>query len=523
MIRRGLFLFALMAVALIATSAKSETLRWSSVSDVATLDPAAHNETFTNNIHLHVYDSLVRRDRNMKIEPALATSWERVGTDRWRFMLRRGVVFHGGQPFNADDVVTSVTRMLDPASRGAANFPSIIRAERVDDYTVDLVLKGAYPLLLNDLCWLSIMSKPWLEQHNSLKPGNIAGGVSTYASTNANGTGPFKVDSYQPDSKTVFVVNDKWWDKPAHNLTRIEFRPIKSDATRVAALLSGELDMIAPAPLQDLDRISSTAGFKVVQEPSFRLIFLGLNWRPELLAMPGQKNPLLDVKVRQALWHAIDIETIQRRIMRGKAKATGTLVAPQITGYDEKLAELYGYDPEKAKRLLSEAGYPTGFKIGLACSNDRFIADEQICVAIGAMWARVGVEAAIKTETRAAFFPRVDRGETDAYLYGWANLPAVDSISIISVVLSSRKEGYGGNNPNGFSNARIDELARSAAVELDENKRQSMLREALKVARDQVSVIPLHLQPVAWATRSNVEVPQFPDEYVRLWFARINK
>lgn len=522
MIKRGLTI-ALLGLAFIATNAKSETLRWSSVGDVATLDPAAHNETFTNNIHLHVYDSLVRRDRNMKIEPALATSWERVGADRWRFKLRRGVVFHEGQPFNADDVVASVARMLDPGSRGAANFPSLVRAEKVDDYTVDMVLKGPYPLLLNDLCWLSIMSKPWMEKHDALKPGNIAKNVTTYASTHANGTGPFKVESYQPDSKTVFVVNDKWWDKPAHNLTRIEFRPIKSDATRVAALLSGELDLVAPAPLQDLDRISATSGFKVVQEPSFRLIFLGLNWRPELIAMPGQKNPLLDVKVRQALWHAIDIDTIQKRIMRGKAKATGTLVAPQIAGYDAKLAGLFGYDPEKAKKLLADAGYPKGFRIGLNCSNDRFIADEQICVAIGAMWARVGVEAVIKTETRAAFFPRVDRGETDAYLYGWANLPAMDSISIISVVLSSRKDGYGGNNPNGLSNARIDEIARAASVELDEGKRLKLLQEALKIARDQVSIIPLHLQPVAWAMRSNVDVPQFPDEYVRLWFAKVKK
>jgi peptide/nickel transport system substrate-binding protein len=518
--------FRIFAAALsltITTGAGAETLRWSSVGDVATLDPFAHNETFTNNVHLHVYDSLVRRDREMKIEPALATSWERVAPDRMRFQLRRGVTFHEGQPFDADDVVASVTRMLDPGSRGASNFPSLIRAERVDQYTVDMVLKGPYPLLLNDLCWLSIMSKKWLEQHDALKPGNIGAGVTTYASTHANGTGPFRVVAYQPDSRTDFVVNEKWWDKPEHNLTRIEFRPIKSDATRVAALLSGELDMIAPAPLQDLDRIASATGFKVVQEPSLRLIYLGLNFRPELLAAPGQKNPLLDVRVRQALWHAIDIDAIQRRIMRGKARATGTLVAPQIPGYDPALDKPVGYDPDKAKKLLAEAGYPNGFRVGLACSNDRFIADEQICVAIGSMLARIGIEANVRSETRAAFFPRVDRGETDIYLYGWANLPAMDTISLLSVVLSSRKDGYGGNNPNGIANTRIDELTRLASVELDEAKRQNMLRQALEVARDEVLMIPLHLQPVAWAMRANVDIPQFPDEYVRLWFARVKK
>jgi peptide/nickel transport system substrate-binding protein len=519
--KRSLFLSVLAALALFTCSVNAETLRWSSVGDVATLDPAAHNETFTNNFLLHIYESLIRRDRNMQIEPALATSWERIGADRWRFKLRRDVTFHEGETFNADDVVASVARMLDPASRAAGNFPSMVRAERVDDYTVDIILKGPYPLLLNDLCWLSVMSKSWMEKHDSLKPGNVATGTTTYASTHANGTGPFKLESYQPDSKTVLVVNDKWWDKPAHNLTRIEFRPIKSDATRVAALLSGELDMIAPAPLQDLKRIAAVPGFKVVEEPSLRLIFLGLNWRPELIAEPGQKNPLLDLRVRQALWHSIDTASIQSRIMRGKAKATGTLVAPQIAGYDSKLAESYGYDPELAKKLLAEAGYPKGFKVGLACSNDRFIADEQICLAIGAMWARVGVQAVVKAETRANFFPRVDRGETDIYLYGWANLPTMDSISIISVLLSSRKDGYGGNNPNGLVSPRIDEIARAAAVELDEGKRLALLQEALKIARDQVLLIPLHLQPVAWATKSNVDVPQFPDEYVRLWFAHL--
>ena len=485
------------------------------------MDPYAHTESFTSNLHHHVYDPLVRRNRKLEIEPALATSWSVVAPDRWRFVLRDGVKFHNGNPFTADDVVASVTRLLDPAARARGNLANVVRAEKVDERTVDFVLSGPYPLLLNDLSGIFIMDKEWLEANGATKPGNISTNTTTYASTNANGTGPFKLESYQPDSRTVLVVNEGWWDKPEHNLTRVEFRPIKSDATRVAALLSGEVDMVAPAPLQDLGRIGGASGYKVVEEPSLRLIFLSLNWRPELLASPGQKNPLLELKVRQALWHAVDLDSIQRRVMRGKSRTVGTLVAPPVPGYAAELDKPLPHDPERARKLLAEAGYPNGFKVGLACSNDRYIADEQTCVAIAAMWSRIGVQVDLKTESRTTYFPKIDRAETDIYMLGWATLPPMDSYSVLSAILASRKGSFGGNNPNGLVNAKLDELARAAGTELDEEKRRAMLTQALKIARDEALFIPLHQQPVAWAMKDMIDVPQFPDEYVRLWFARV--
>jgi peptide/nickel transport system substrate-binding protein len=383
------------------------------------------------------------------------------------------------------------------------------------------VLNGPYPLLLNDLSGIFIMDREWLAANNALKPGNITKGVTTFASTNANGTGPFKLETYQPDSRTVLVVNDKWWDKPEHNLTRIEFRPIKSDATRVAALLSGEIDMIAPAPLQDLARIEAASGFKVIEEPSLRLIFLGLNHRPELLAMPGQKSPMLDKRVRQAMWHAIDLEAIHKRVMRGKSRNTGTLVAPPVPGYAVENDKPLAYNPDLAKKLLAEAGHPNGFKTGLACPNNRYINDEQTCVAIAAMWTRVGIQTDLKTESRATYFPRVDKGETDAYMIGWATLPPMDGYSVLSAIFATRKGNFGGNNPNGLSNPKLDELTQKVAVELDEPKRRAMMVEAFQIAHHEALFIPLHQQPVAWAVKANVEVPQFPDEYVRLWFAQV--
>ena len=515
------FLAMALSATLLSSALDAKTLRWSSQGDIATLDPYAHTESFTANVQHHIYDPLVRRNRKLEIEPALATSWKIIEPTRWRFTLRQGVKFHNGAPFAADDVVASIARLLDPNARAKGNLPTVLRAEKVDDFTVDMVLNGPYPLLLNDLAGVFIMNKAWLEANNATKPGNIATGTTTFASTNANGTGPFKLENYRPDAGVNLVVNENWWDKAEHNLTRIEFKPIKSDATRVAALLSGEIDMMAPAPLQDLARIGS-AGLKVVEEPSLRVIYLGLNQRPELLATPGQKNPTLDLRVRQAMWHAIDLDTIQKRVMRGKSRTIGVMVAPPVPGYSAADDKPLAFSPDTAKKLLAEAGYPNGFKTKLDCSNDRYIADEQICVAIAAMWKRVGIEAELKTESRTTYFPRVDRGETDVYMLGWATLPPMDSFSVLSAIFATKSGTFGGNNPNGLSIPKLDELAKAAGVELNEDKRRAMLTEALKIAHDQALFIPLHQQPVAWAMKSNVDVPMFPDEYVRLWFAKVN-
>jgi len=509
------------AAALGATVASAQTMRWSAPTDIATLDPYAQVESFTTSMLHHVFDPLVRRSRKMELEPALAVSWKTVAPDTWRFELRKGVKFHNGNAFTADDVVASINRLLDPGARARGNLATVSGVTKVDDFTVDIKTKGPYPLLLNDLAGIYIMDKEWMEETGSIKPGNISTGVTTAASTTAVGTGAFKVESFKPDVGTNLVVNPDWWDKPEHNLKRIEFKPIKSDATRVAALLSGELDLIAPAPLQDLARIGAASGFKVIEEPSLRLIFLGLNFRPELKATPGQKNPMLDLKVRQAMWHAIDLDTIQKRVMRGKSRNTATLVAPPVPGFSAENDKLLSYDPELAKKLLAEAGYPNGFKTNFNCSNDRYINDEQICVAIAAMWSRVGIQADLKTESRATYFPRMDKGEFDAFILGWATLPPMDGFSVLSALLTEPKDGFGGSNPMGYVNPQIEKLTRESAVELDETKRRAMLAEALKIAKDTVAYIPLHTQPVAWAARAGVDVPQFPDEYVRLWFAQV--
>jgi peptide/nickel transport system substrate-binding protein len=502
--------------------AEAKTLKWSSQGDIATMDPYAHTESFTSNMQHHIYDPLVRRGRYLQIEPALALSWRMVEPTRWRFTLRQGVRFHNGAAFTADDVVTSVERLLHLDARARGNLSNVERAEKVDDFTVDFVLRGPYPLLLNDLSGIFIMDREWLAANNALTPGNMTRNITTFASTNANGTGPFMLESYRPDQGTILTVNPNWWDKAEHNLTRIEFRPIRSDATRVAALQSGELDMVAPAPLQDLARIAAMDGFKVVEEPSLRLIFLGWNFREQLLADPGKPNPLRDKRVRQALSHGVDLATIQSRIMRGKSRNVGTMVAPPIPGYSAELDRPLAFDAARARSLLAEAGHPNGFKVKLDCSNDRYIADEQTCVAIAAMWTRIGLQVELKTQTRSSYFAAVDKGETDIYMLGWATLPPMDGYSVLSALVHTKGGAFGGNNPNGLSDPRLDDITKKVAVEIDEPRRRALMTDAFRIIREETYFLPLHQQPVSWAMRRNIDVPVFADEYVRLWYARVN-
>jgi peptide/nickel transport system substrate-binding protein len=278
-----------------------------------------------------------------------------------------------------------------------------------------------------------------------------------------------------------------------------------------------------PASLQDIPRINATPGFQVLEEPSVRTIFFGMNQKDDELNNSNVKgkNPLKDVRVRRALWMGIDSDLLTRRIMRGKARMAGIIAAPAIPGYDAALDQRPPHSVEGARKLLREAGYPDGFSVNLSCPNDRYVNDEDICVAVTAMWARIGVNANLVAESSSTYFPKIDRGEADIFMFGYATLPTMDGFSIVTAQLSSRKEGRGQNNFGGYHNVRIEEIAREARTELDETKRLALIKEALKISKEEVAYIPLHQQPVPWAVRTGVEVPQFADEYLRLWYMKI--
>src|SRR6056297_438579 len=508
--------------ALMAGAAGANTLRMADSTDIAAMDPHSMTESNTIGFLNHVYEGLVRYNQDLEVEPALAESWEFVEPTRLRFKLREGVSFHNGNPFTADDVVASLERAAHETSPVKSNIPGMESIEKVDEHTVDLVLSGPDPIVLNYLTNILILDQEWMAEHDALLPADMRGGRENYAVANSNGTGPFMLESRQPDARTVLTVNEDWWDEPEHNLTRIEFSPIGSDATRIAALLSGELDFITPAPLQDVERIERADGASVIIAPALRTIMLGLNHTDSLHnSNLTDKNPLQDVRVRQALWRAIDMELIRKKIMRDMSRNTALLVAPPVPGYSEELDVLPPADPEAAKALLSEAGFGEGFEVGFDCPSSRYVNDEEICQAITAMWARIGVDAQLTTQTPSKHFEKVLAGGADIFMVGWATLPMLDSYSVLSALLHTKGDRMGAWNPGGYSNPELDALTAKVAVELDAEKRNAMMSEALKIARDEVAMIPLHQQPLAWAVRDGVNIPITADNKPRLWYATI--
>jgi peptide/nickel transport system substrate-binding protein len=313
----------------------------------------------------------------------------------------------------------------------------------------------------------------------------------------------------------VLVRNLNYWDKVETNVDEVVFSPIGADATRVAALLSGEIDMMQPVPVQDVTRLRQNQNLTVMQGPELRTIFLGMDQaRSELLFSNVKgKNPFKDVRVRRAFFQAIDIEAIKTRIMRGAATPTALMVAPGIKGFSADLNKRLPYDPEAAKKLLAEAGYPGGFELKMNCPNDRYVNDGEICQAVAGMLARVGVKVNLEAETKVTYFPKILSRNTSFYLLGWT--PATyDSHNVLNAILGTpAPSGRGQFNLGGYSNARVDELVGLVQSETDQAKRNAMISEAFKLHQDQVGHLPLHQQALAWGMRKNVSLVQLPDNF----------
>src|ERR1700761_8250959 len=388
--------------------ASAQTLRYANQGDLKSLDPDTLNET-TTHAHLgQVYEGLTARDKDLKIIPALAESWETPEPTRWRFHLRKGVKFQNGDPFTADDVVFSADRVRAKGSNMQSRIDTDVKVVKVDDYTVDFVLPKPNPLLhaLWDVWY--IMDKKWCEENNAVAPTPASATTPSYASLHENGTGPFVIESHQPGVKTVFKVYPNWWNKPEHNIKEIIFTPIGSAATRVAALLSGEVDVIEPVPTQDIQRVNAGGNATVLTGMEVRTIFLGMDQeRPELLYSNIKgKNPFKDIRVREAFYKAIDVDLIKTRVMRGLSTPSALMVAPQLFPLSKDFIRPKA-DPEAAKKLMTEAGYPDGFEVTMDCPNDRYVNDAAICQAVVGMLARIGVKVDLLAQPKAQYFAKV--------------------------------------------------------------------------------------------------------------------
>lgn len=517
-------LLASAAIACLSGAAAAENvLKWGANRDIGSLDPYSYGDSFTINVLNHVYEGLVRYNEDLKIEPALAESWEILEDQvTWRFKLREGVTFHNGNPFTADDVVASLERVSDETSPLKGNLPAYVSSKVVDEYTVDITLNGTYPLLLNDLTNIHIFDKEWMVANDSLLPTDIGSGTEGYATYNANGTGPFIVESRQPDAKTVFVVNPDWWDEPRHNIDRIELSPVTSAATRVAALLSGEINFTNDAPVQDLPRLAAAPNVEVLEGVDLRTVMIGFPFRDTLVS--GEPNPFKEKSVREALYKAIDLELIHQRVMRGKSRVAGATVAPPIPGYAEELDTLPGYDPDASKTLLAEAGVPEGLEFEFNCLSDGLVNEEQFCQAIASMWSRIGLSPKLDVAPRAVQTPKRTQGKTDVYTLGWATLPMLDAYSPLLQIFHSKEGNSGVFNWGGWSYPELDALIQQAGKELDVDTRLGLETKALGIVKDEMIMIPLHQQPMAWAVTDEVtEMPLFPDNKPRLWYARMGE
>ena len=515
----------LLAGGLLFTSpAQAENFRWANDGDANSMDPYTRNETFLLTFAQNIHDPLVRRNRKLQIEPALAARWENPSPTIWRFHLRPGVKFHGGQAFTADDVVFSFRRAIGPGSQINAYFATVKDVRRIDDLTVEFETKVVDPIFLDQITNWVIMSKSWAEANNATQPTDLTKKEENFATRNANGTGPFILRTREPDRRTTLANNPTWWDKPEHNLTDVQFNVIQNAATRVAALLSGDIDMIYTVPPQDMERIGKTPGMRLAVGPELRTIFLGFDQnRDELLKSDVRgKNPFKDRRVRQAFYQAIDVNAIQSRVMRGQSRPTGLMYGPGVNGHSVDTDIRHPLDPVKAKALMVEAGYPNGFTVTMDCPNDRYVNDEQICQAVTAMLARIGVKVELLAQTRAKYFAEIlNPGyKTSFYLLGWTPT-TYDAHNAFFNLAGTRDGTRGVFNVGGYSNPAFDKVSDQILVETDPAKRQQQIIAASRILHEDVAHIPLHQQTVVWAARETVDLQQLADNTFPLRYVRV--
>ncbi|QQS13089.1 MAG: ABC transporter substrate-binding protein [Rhodospirillales bacterium] len=518
-----LFIAAAAAIAL-AAPASAKTLRWASQGDALTLDPHSQNEGPTSAMAQHIYDPLIQRDPTLKKVPNLALSWRAVDATTWEFKLRPGVTFSDGSPFTAADVVFSIERVKAPSSDFKTYLASVKEAKAVDPLTVHLVTDGPNPILPDQLTNIFIMSKAWSEKNNVVKPQSFKDKEETFAVRNAMGTGPFMVKQRDPDVKTVLVKNPNYWGKDQWKdyPDEVVYTPIKEPATRVAALISGQLDFVLDIPLQDIGRIKSTAGLKTLETAQIRSIFLGLDvGSPELKYSDVKgKNPFADKRVREAMYKAVDINAIRAKVMRNFAAPAGLITPDGVAGWTKALDARLPFDLAGAKKLMAEAGYPNGFKVTLDCPNDRYNNDEAICQAVVAMLAQIGVQIDLQARSKTLHFPKLQKKDSSFYLLGWG-VPTLDSHYVFSFLYQTNDGKNGTWNFTGLSDKRLDELTVAMSREVDAAKREAMVAEAWKIAKDSVAYLPLHHQVIVWSMSDKVDMPIFATDSPNLRYAKM--
>ncbi|WP_299604181.1 ABC transporter substrate-binding protein [uncultured Tateyamaria sp.] len=505
----------------------AETLKWARAGDALTLDPHSQNEGPSHTIRHQMYEPLIIRDTTGAFEPALATEWAPKADDPnvWVFKLREGVTFHDGAAFNAEDVVFSFERAMQPNSDMKELIGSITEVRAVDDYTIEMVTDGPNPILPSNLTNLFIMDKDWTEANNTVNVQDFEGGEITYATTNANGTGPYVLQSREPDVKTVMSRNDNYWgiDQFPMEVTEIVYTPIQNAATRVAAMLSGEINFLQDMPVQDLERVNAADGLVVKQAPQNRVIFFGMNQGADDIEADNVDgaNPLADVRVRKAMSMAMNRDAIRQVVMRGQSQPAGMIAPPFVNGWTEAMDGESSTDIDGAKALLAEAGYDSGFSIRLDCPNDRYINDEAICQAAVGMLGQIGVTVNLDAKPKAQHFPLITDGQTDFYMLGWG-VPTYDSEYIFNFLVHGRESDIGTWNGTGFDNDEIDAKIKSLASNTDLEARNADIADIWRVVQNEQLYIPLHHQVLNWGMGEGVGIEVDPEDQPKVKYITMN-
>lgn len=516
------------AAALPALPVLAQELRIGVASEPSSADPHFHNLGPNNQLRRNIFESLVGTDEQQKLLPELAESWRPLDDTRWEFKLRPGVTFSDGSAFDAYDVIYSVCRIP-----GVPDSPSLFTTytkavkdfEVPDPLTLIVHTETPYPLLPTEFSTWGIISA----KANGVDGASIAFspegcGDLAYPETQAFnegsaaiGTGPFLLESFRRGEGVELVRNPDYWGEAAP-WEKVSMKPLTSAGPRVAALFAGDVDFIENPPLQDLERIRNQDGLQVVQGISNRVIYLHLDHEQEpspMITGTDGKNPLKDVRVREALSIAINRDAIVDRIMGGVAVAAGELLPAGMFGaHDEGDMPPAPYDPDRAKALLSEAGYPDGFGITIGTPNDRYINDAQVAQAVAQMWARIGVPTEIDAVTASTFFSRRNAYEFSVYLAGWG-AGTGEMSSPLKALLATRDSdrGYGGTNRGQYSNTALDDALTEALATVDDDARQELLRSASRIGMEDWAIIPLHFEVTPWAMTTKVTYAPRVDQY----------
>jgi peptide/nickel transport system substrate-binding protein len=484
------------------------------------MDPHSIALLYHSRVNTQIYESLVNRDRNFAMEPSLAVSWQNVDAKTWRFKLRQGVKFHDGTPMTADDVAFSIERALMKTSQRSFQLRGVLGAKKIDDTTVDVQLAAPDAVLPEKLIFIGIMSRAWATKHNVTAPQDYNAKQETYAVRNANGTGPYQLKSYEADNRLVLVANPHWWGKRG-NVDEVVFTVINADATRLAALASGEVDFVIDPPFQDVARLKADGKFKLTHVQDIGTQYLGFDQaRDELQSSDlNGRNPFKDLRVRQAVYHAVDVDTIVTKVLRGQATPTGSHLSKLVDGYVPELEKRLSYDPKRAKALLTEAGYGDGFAVTLDCVNVQFRA--AVCQAVAGMLAQIGIKVTFQPFPAATFFPKLTQATTSFFEFGW--IPTTDAWAMLHATVRSFAEGGSGTfNGGRYSNAKLDALVDGLRVEPDIVKRRGMVSDVLRIMYVDLPLVPLYRRTITWVMRPNISATPWPNDILELRFVQID-